>query len=158
MRTFVDAENRSWSIAIDAPTIKRVRAEANGIDLMNVDGPLLEKIGTDPVLLVDLIWAVCRPQAEALSVTDEQFGRALVGDALERAADALMGGIEDFFPHGRRKVWAAAMAKGRQVQEKLEATALERIEAMDAGDVADKIAGNFSTNAPAVPVSIPAPA
>ncbi len=43
-------------------------------------------VGRDPILLCDIIYAVCKPQAEEREppVTDEEFGRFLaeVGEAV----------------------------------------------------------------------------
>jgi hypothetical protein len=54
--------------------------------------------------LVNTLYAVCKPQAEERSVTEEQFGELLVGDTIEQAAEALVRGIIDFFPKDRRPV------------------------------------------------------
>ncbi len=158
MRTFRDANGRDWTVAIDAPTIKRVRAECDGLDLMNIDGDMLKRLGADPVLVVDLLWSLVRPDAEKLSVTAEQFGRALVGDAIERAADALYGALEDFFPQGRREVWRAAIAKGKEVESAIASRALDRIAALTVDDVIRISGGGSSMSVPDAPVSTRDPA
>ncbi|RMF73574.1 MAG: hypothetical protein D6744_15460 [Planctomycetota bacterium] len=83
-----------------------------GVNLLEVfDGELLARLADDPVLLVNTLYAVCRPQAEERGISDETFGELLVGDAIEAAAAALVRGIADFFPKDRRTVlmrlWAA---------------------------------------------------
>ena len=63
------------------------------------------------MLLVNTLYAVCKPQADERDVSDEAFGELLVGDTIELAAAALVRGITDFFPKDRRAVldrlWAA---------------------------------------------------
>ena len=45
-----------------------------GLDLLQVlDGSLIDKLIRDPVLLCDVVYAVCKPEADT-QVTDEQFG------------------------------------------------------------------------------------
>jgi hypothetical protein len=101
---WTDAQGRSWSTAINVNTIKRVRDLA-GINLLEVfDGQLLNRLSEDPELLVNMLFAVCKPQADAQSVTAEAFAELLVGDAIEQAATSLVQGLIDFFPKDRREV------------------------------------------------------
>lgn len=108
---WTDAENRTWSTAISVNAIRRVK-ELVGVNLLEVfDGEMLARLADDPVLLVNTIYAVCKPQADERDVSDETFGELLVGDTIELAAAALVRGIADFFPKDRRAVldrlWAA---------------------------------------------------
>ena len=112
MHGFRDCHGRQWSIRVDVGAVKRVRS-ALGVDLMQVaerktaDGGrepgVLERLASDPVLLVDVIYVLCRDQAQSAGVTDEQFGAAMAGDALEGAVTAMLGAIVDFFPNPRER-------------------------------------------------------
>ena len=111
MSTWKDTQGRTWQLGINVNTIKRVR-ELAGINLLDVfDGHLLNRLAEDPELLVNTLYAVCKPQAEQESVTPEAFAELLVGDAIEEAGAALVQGLIDFFPKDRREVlrrlWAA---------------------------------------------------
>jgi hypothetical protein len=108
---WTDAENRTWSTAISVNAIRRVK-ELVGVNLLEVfDGEMLARLADDPVLLVNTLYAVCKPQADERDISDEAFGELLVGDTIELAAAALVRGIADFFPKDRRAVldrlWAA---------------------------------------------------
>jgi len=62
MRTFKDNEGRLWSVDINVTAIKRVRG-LTGEDLMQViEGTLIEKLIRDPVLLCDVVYAICKPE------------------------------------------------------------------------------------------------
>jgi hypothetical protein len=88
MRTFTDALNRSWSLEITVATLKRIRALAN-VDLIEAaGGTLLDRLVADPVLLGDVLYACVKPQADERKLTDEDFGRSLSGDAIDRATTA----------------------------------------------------------------------
>jgi hypothetical protein len=101
MQTFRDNAGRSWTVAIDVATVKRVRSMI-GFDLLSVlDGNGVDKLVSDPVLLVDVVYAVCRPDADRLGVTDEDFGRAMAGDAIELATKALLEDLVSFCPNPR---------------------------------------------------------
>lgn len=128
MKQFSDNKKRAWSVQVDVSAVKRVRGLCN-VDLLAVaDGQLLQRLITEPVLLVDVIFALCQPQAASLGVTDVDFGESMAGDAIEAATKALIEEIVSFSPNPRDraalgKVVAAmerAMEKAREkVAEKL---------------------------------------
>ena len=79
MKTFRDNAGRVWNVAIDANAIREVRSrlDINLLSLPERDFELLTRLTTDLVLLVDVLFVVCRRQAESLGVSDEQFGQAI---------------------------------------------------------------------------------
>jgi hypothetical protein len=125
MKTFCDNAGRNWTVQINVDTIKRVRDLAKVNLLEVVEGKLLERLVSDPVLLCDLIYCVCQPEADAKNVSDEDFGRAMAGDAIDGATTALLEELVDFFPQGKRRVLGKALAKLRS----LESAALTAVEA-----------------------------
>jgi hypothetical protein len=126
MQTFRDNAGRTWAVSVDVAAIKRVRALA-GFDLLSVmDGKAVDRLIADPVLLCDVLCAVCRPDAERLGVTDEDFGRAMAGDAIEHATQALLEELISFCPNPRDRkrlrkfvttMWTT-MEKARDVLER----------------------------------------
>lgn len=87
-----------------------------------IEGPLLQRLVSDPILLCDVIYVVCRPQAETAGVSDEDFGRAMAGDAIDAATTAVLEELADFFPGARGEVLRKALAKIR----KLDGMAMDR--------------------------------
>ena len=173
MKTFVDNAGRTWTVAINVDAIKRVRALADVNLLEVIEGKLLERLIGDPVLLCDVIYSVCKPEADAKTITDVDFGRAMAGDAIDGATTALLEELVDFFPQGRRRVLAKALAKLRKfetaalnaVELRLDSPELERrlaadLAALDAEASAPALTppGNSSGNAPESSPSTPAPA
>ena len=127
MRSFKDAKGRVWSVAITVGTMKRVRALC-GVDLYKIieigdDGKapeLLTKLAEDPILLVDVLYAVCKPEADAINVSDEAFGEGMVGDVIENATNALLDDLVDFFPEAKRKVFQKVLQATRRFQAETE--------------------------------------
>ncbi len=126
MKTFTDNTGRTWTLSVTVGTIKRVRALC-GIDLANIitvtpgDRPnvdLLEQLASDPVLLVDVLYAVCKPEADSKGVSDEDFGRAMAGDAIELATSALLDEVIDFFPATKRQVFQKILTATRRFESK----------------------------------------
>ncbi len=111
MRTFKDNAGRTWSVQINVDALKRVKSLL-GVNLLEViEGKLVERLAGDPVFLCDVLFAAVKPEADAQKVSDEDFGRAMGGDALDGATAAFLGELVDFFPQGRRKVLRKAMDK-----------------------------------------------
>jgi len=128
MKSFTDNETRTWTLTINVNAVKRVRSLVD-VDLMRVlDGDLLERLVGDPVLLCDVIFALVRPEADSKNVTDEDFGRSMAGDAIDRATQALLEELVDFFPEGRRKVLAKALERFKVLESKALALAETRLD------------------------------
>jgi hypothetical protein len=108
MRTFTDNAGRTWTVSVNVETARRIRTMAH-VDLMELveaspaepaagKRPLLERLVRDPILLCDVLYVACKDQADQLSVSDADFGRALYGAAIAAGRTALLEEIADFFP------------------------------------------------------------
>ena len=117
MKTFTDAASRAWEVTVNVGAVRRVR-DLLGVDLMDVaGGDLLERLADDPVLLVDVLYVLVKPQADAKGVSDEDFGRGMVGGVLDEAASALMKELLDFFPSAQRARALGKMARKLEAQQ-----------------------------------------
>jgi len=126
MKTFTDTAGRTWTIALTIDAAKRVKSllDVNLLELEAGDPPLLTRLGTDVILLCDVIFALVKPQADAAGVTDEEFGRALGGEAILAAQTALYEELVDFF----RKLGRGDLAKAVDAQRRMIDLAVARIE------------------------------
>lgn len=166
MRTFTDHADRTWTLSITVDAIKRVRdlAGVNLADLTAADPtdsadhppPALTRLQTDVVLLCDVLYALVQPQALARNISDEDFGRALGGEAIARAAAAFWEELAGFFRGLGRSDQARAIEKQQAlVRAATEAASLQ----LDAIDIDTAIATAFDSpsNSPASSASTPAP-
>lgn len=128
MKTFSDNAGRAWTVTINVECIKRVRTLLHVNLLDAVEGQLIERLVTDPVLLCDCVYAVCKPEADARGITDEDFGRAMAGDVIEHACTALLEELVDFFPQPKRQVLAKALLRLRQLEAKAIDLAQQRLD------------------------------
>lgn len=128
MKTFCDNSGRSWSVAINVECIKRVKSLLDVNLLDAVDGKLLEQFISDPVLLCDVLYAICKPEADTKNVSDEEFGRAMAGDAIDAGTTALLEELVDFFPSGKRQVLSKALAKLKTFENKALEAASQRLD------------------------------
>ena len=127
MASFKDQNGKQWTIALDAPTIRAVRAECDGLDLADLEGKSFAKLVDDPCLLVDVLWILCRKQAETAKISDELFGASLVGDAIDAATNAMLESIADFFPHKKRELLKLIVKKSESLRNGAMADAMERL-------------------------------
>lgn len=124
MKKFLDNENREWSLSVTVGDAKRIKAKY-GLDLL--DHKAVAEIASDPISLVNALWAVCESQAAMRGVTEEDFGRGLAGDAIDYATDALLGAIVDFFPRRQREALKALLARISQANEQAATLAAEKM-------------------------------
>lgn len=152
MHAFKDSSGRSWTVAINVATVKRVRALVS-VDLYAVLDDNAKPLGellADPVKFVDVLYVVCKPEADATGVTDEAFGTSLGGDALLEAADTFVEALVDFFPQARarealRKLIAAGKTIRKIIAGKAEAEA-QKIGTIDLEAVAEKLIDSFTNS------------
>lgn len=131
---FSDQDGRSWSAIINVKVAKRLK-DRLGLDLMTAfEGKLFTELAGDPILLGDTLYVVCQEQAAERGITDEQFGELLAGDTIDRATDALIEGIVDFFPQAaQRQILGKVWTKQKQANGQVAQAAMKRIDspAMD---------------------------
>ena len=160
MAEFRDTEGRTWLVTVTTTTLKRVKALLD-VDLgkMAADGSLYRVLADDPILLCDLLYAICKPEADARDIKDEDFGRGLAGDAIDDATTALMEGLIDFFPKGRRELHRKALAKFRTLEQKAIKNAEDRIDSDELDQELDRRLASLSsaTSSAGSPESTPAP-
>jgi len=161
MKTFKDNAGREWTVEVNVAALKRVKS-LTGVDLLGVlDGTLIERLIRDPVLLCDAVYAVCKPQADERSVTDEDFGRAMAGDAIEHATGALLEELVSFCPSPRDRANLGRVLKAtREVMDRARDIVEARLdsgELEEAAEEALRTLGTSSGSAPASPASNPPP-
>ena len=111
--------------------------------------PLLTDLEDDLLLLVDVIYALVKPQADAQGVSDVDFGRALGGEAIAGAHEAFWRELADFFRSLKRPAEARAIEKQLAVVNAAMVAAERRIDALDVDVLVAETAGGSSSSAPA---------
>ncbi len=82
---------------IDNTTLRRVKT-LTGVHLLEaIDGDLITRLSTDPLLLGDVLFAICKPQADQQQITDEAFGEGLAGNSIDDATGALLEALINYF-------------------------------------------------------------
>ncbi|OHB58788.1 MAG: hypothetical protein A2Y12_00100 [Planctomycetes bacterium GWF2_42_9] len=142
MKTFTDSAGRNWTLSLTIDCAKRVR-DLLGVNLLEPeagDPPLLTRLGTDEILLCDVLYCMIKPQADSQQITSEQFGQALGGDVILAAQTAFYSEIIDFF----QKRGRTDRAKAAATQQKMIDIAIARVtQKMDEIDVSQKLTEIF---------------
>lgn len=135
MSGFTDAAGRNWEIKLDAPLVKRIKALC-GLTLTDLKADPFLELAVDPVKLVDVLWLCCETQAQAVGVTDVNFGENL-GEQIADATAALECAVIDFFPPGMQSSLRSLLEKNRRIQTR---TMERTIENLDEDEVSELIA------------------
>lgn len=134
MKLFKDKDNREWEILVNIGQIRVVR-DLVKLDLYKLFDEEAKRLFSDPVLLVDTLYALCRAQCATRGMSDEDFGRGFDGTVLEAAADALLEEMLSFFPRSRQKLLRAAVNKAKELTAPVEEEMLKKIAALSATDL-----------------------
>ncbi|WP_442511649.1 hypothetical protein SH528x_003334 [Novipirellula sp. SH528] len=124
MQKFIDRRGRVWIVDIDNTTLRRVKALTDVRLLDAIDGDLITQLSSDPLLLGDVLFAICKPQADQQDVDDEAFAEGLAGDAIDEACKAVVDALIAYFPESRRRL----LRKAADKQRLIETRGLEAIE------------------------------
>jgi len=127
MPKFQDLKKREWDLTITVATIKRVR-ELITVDLLEClieKDSLIDRMALDPVLLVDVIYCICKPIADARDISDTEFGEAMGGDVIENATGAFLEALVDFFPGARKEIMKRAIVIRETIDRKVKGKMME---------------------------------
>jgi len=159
MKTFTDNAGRTWTVAMTLDAAKRVK-DLLGVNLLDIEGgepPLISRLGTDEILLCDVIFALIQPQAEAQGVSDREWAAALGGEAILAAQEAFYEELIAFFLlRGRGDRAKALTEQKRMIVLVIEANEA-RLDAVDVEAEVRAIFGKPSTSSPGSSASPPAP-
>lgn len=121
MAHFKDINGKPWEIRITPTSMRRVKT-LTGLSIstcLQDEFKTLQEIFSDPIVVVDVIYALCKPEADASKITDEQFGEAMIGDVLPAAADAFLEALADFFPTRQGALLKKMFLRMKKEQEAL---------------------------------------
>jgi len=127
MREFRDDQGRPWMVAITVAAAERVRGLVTidvTEDVEQPDGSLSRQTRSAPFDIIDtaniantlqilrsqygkvgeVLYAICRRQAEEKKVSRDDFLDGLRGDAIEAGVKAIEEELVDFFPQRLRKM------------------------------------------------------
>lgn len=120
-----DVSGRDWCTAINVNTVRRVKELAGVLLTDAADTDLIERLHNDCMLLADVLYGVCEPQARERGIDSAAFGELLAGETIDRACESMMKDLVDFFPSGRRRAVQTILTAATRVET-------ERIKLLDA--------------------------
>ena len=98
MPAFKDSAGRQWPVAITIAAARRVKQTLD-VDLLNLDAgepPVIQRLH-DMATVVDVVYVLCMPDADAAGIDDAEFAERLDGRAAGAARNALWDALRDFF-------------------------------------------------------------
>ena len=102
-QVFKDKADRVWLVSIDVAKIKLVKKtlDVNLPKLIDDNFKPLAALMSDEILFVDVLYLLCKKQADELGVSDEGFGELMYGDTYGEATEAFLQALTDFFSDPR---------------------------------------------------------
>jgi hypothetical protein len=95
------------------------------------------------VLLCDVLYVVCKQEADKQNVSDVNFGRAMAGDAIEQGTLALLEELALFTPNPRDRARVQRVLRAMlQLAERSRDAAEKRLE----GEIAKALAEPATTS------------
>lgn len=113
MQVFKDNANRDWTLSLNIGTAMKVK-DRLGVDLLQPevgDPPLLTRLGTDEMLLAQVIATLLESQFELHKIDAEQIYECFDGPTFARAHEAFYQELIDFFQQRGRQDRATAVRK-----------------------------------------------
>ena len=159
MKTFNDAAGRTWTLSLTLGTAMRVKSKLD-IDLLQPeagDPPLLTRLGTDEMLLGEVLCAMLDGQFEAHKVTDEDVRSSFDGQTLLAAQKTFYEELIGFFQSRGRNDRAKAVAKQKTLIEAAVAAVETRLDALDIDATIQRAIGETSGASPGASASILVP-
>ncbi len=151
MKIFNDTKGDGWQVEINTTVVKRVKTllDINLLSLADDNFALLDRLSTDLILLVDVLYVVCCDQAKEREISDEEFGRRMAGDEIIAARDALIEELINFFPDARRRAMMKTVTgKARALTETIlnkGQAAITEVESLDTEAVASALMSSFGS-------------
>lgn len=156
-RTFTDTEGRVWTVRVTYGDAKRVK-QLLDLDILSLPDEGVEVIAKflgNVLQFIDVVYVLVKPQADALGVSDEQFGQSMSGDSLRAAREAFYGALADFSPAQLREVLLGIQEQGAKIQTAMCQQAMEAMKSFDADAAVKSLVS--SGNSPGSPDSIRTP-
>jgi len=153
MTTFRDAKGNSWELSITIGSAMEVRARL-AIDLLSPeqgDPPLLTQLGTDELLLGEVIGALLEEQLEARDMDASDVYRLFDGATMLAAQNVFYQELIDFFQSRGRNDRAKAVATQQRLIQTAIAAAEKKVDTINVDKV---VSGAMSGNWPASSESI----
>lgn len=154
MKTFTDAKGRTWTIALTLGTAKHIKSKLD-VDLLRPEAgepPLLTRLGTDEMLLAEVLLAMLENQFERYNITEAEVQEAFDGETLLKAQTAFYDELIDFFRQRGRTDRAKAVAAQKTLIEKSIAAIEMQLDAINVDTMIDgALSGNLPESSESTP-------
>ena len=117
MQVFKDNADRNWSLSLTIGSAMKIK-QTLGVDILQPevgDPPLMTRLGTDEMLLAQVIASLLESQFELHKVDADQIYQCFDGPTFARAHEAFYQELIDFFLQRGRKDRAAAVQKQKKL-------------------------------------------
>ena len=140
MKSFKDNAGHDWHLSLNIGTAMLVKSRL-GLDLLQPeagDPPLLTRLGTDEILLAQVISTLLESQFEAQKVDKDQIYQCFDGPTFAMAHEAFYEELIDFFRSRGRNDRAKAVSKQKKMILAGVTAAATKVDGIDVDKVIDQ--------------------
>jgi len=116
MATFKDSEGGEWVVEFDAFLLDDIKTEID-LDLGDLSASAWHAIETHSPTVVKVLAVACSDECKTRSLTDRQFSKLIISEAIERGRQALLAAAKDFFPLSEWSAMESYLTKRKSGQE-----------------------------------------
>ena len=141
MKEFSDSTGRIWNISINFGTLLAVR-ERLEIDLLQPEQgnpPLMTRLGTDEMLLGEVIFTLLSKQMEERKLTPEDVYESFTGEVILKSQTAFYEEMINFFQGRGRMDRARMVEKQMEMITKAVQAATDKVESFDIDKMIDGV-------------------
>ena len=141
MQTFTDSEKRTWNLTLNLGVAKTImdRLEINLLQPEEGETPVLTRLGTDEMLLGEVICVMLEGQFLRHNMTEEKVREVFDGETLLAAQTAFYAELELFFQtRGRRDRATATRKQAAMIDAGVRAVE-QRIDAIDVQETINEV-------------------
>lgn len=108
--SFIDSKGTEWHLEITLQTAKSIEKTDfseltdQKISLFHPDNEFFQLLLSDTAVAFAVIWCIVKSQADAQSITEDEFCSRIKGQTIQLGLNALWEAITDFFPHRGKSI------------------------------------------------------
>ena len=125
--TWTDEGGRVWKCRVSLGVRETLRTDLRVETEAIFSGEIYRKFGDDYMFAFQCLYLICKKQADEENLESEAFSDLLLGDYLAAAIEAMVEGINDFFPNPRRGLLEILWLRVKAIESQATTLAAEKV-------------------------------
>lgn len=145
MAIWKDKNGKTWNCEITIKTLKDIK-NILGVDFLGDVTEGVKKLRLDLFFLCNALYVVHKDECDAQGISDEDFGKLLVGDTIDDATKAFINALICFFPKQQREMLEQITNKREAVEAEIMQAVKTKIAEMPTNQILQAIQKEFGVS------------